>query len=88
LHQCREKARGDEKNLKMFVLGAERTPPMQSLLGYHFDELKVFVKVSNEERIVLVGLPSVCNASREIVVISKIPLTISCVCCRSDILFV
>jgi hypothetical protein len=45
VHQCREKARGDEKNLKMFVLGAERTPPMQSLLGYHFEELKVFVKV-------------------------------------------
>lgn len=43
--QCREKARGDEKNLQKFVLGAERTAPMQSLLGYHFEELKVFVKV-------------------------------------------
>jgi hypothetical protein len=43
--QCREKARGEEKNLQKFVLGVERTQPMQSLLGYHFDELKVFVKV-------------------------------------------
>jgi len=40
-----EKARGEEKSLSKFVLGIEKTKPMQSILGYHFGELKEFVKV-------------------------------------------
>jgi DNA polymerase delta subunit 1 len=44
--RCRDKARGEEKNLSKFVLGVEKTEPMQSLLGYHFDQVKEFVKVS------------------------------------------
>jgi DNA polymerase delta subunit 1 len=43
--RCRDKARGEEKNLSKFVLGVEKTVPMQSLLGYHFDQVKEFVKV-------------------------------------------
>ncbi|KAJ1440146.1 DNA polymerase family B-domain-containing protein [Ochromonadaceae sp. CCMP2298] len=43
--RCRDKARGEEKNLSKFVLGVEKTEPMQSLLGYHFDQVKEFVKV-------------------------------------------
>jgi hypothetical protein len=42
----KERARGaDEKQLATFVLAVEKTIPMQSLLGYHFDESKPFVKV-------------------------------------------
>jgi len=41
----KEKARGDEKTLKSLVLGIEKTKPMQSLVGYHGDEKKEFVKV-------------------------------------------
>lgn len=47
----REKARGDEKNLTQFVLGIDRTPPMQSILGYHFNETKPFIKVESLFRI-------------------------------------
>lgn len=36
--RIREKARGEEKNLNQFVLGIEKTAPLQSILGYHFDE--------------------------------------------------
>ncbi len=45
-NKIREKARGDEKNLKSFVLAIHKTEPMQSLVGYHADEKKVFIKVS------------------------------------------
>jgi len=44
--QLREKARGEEKQLKSFVLGIEKTEMMQSLVGYHFEEKKQFLKVS------------------------------------------
>ena len=43
--QIRDKARGDEKQLQKFVLSCQKTIPMQSLLGYHFDEVKEFVKI-------------------------------------------
>lgn len=42
----REKARGEEKNINKYVLGVEKTVPMQSILGYHFDETKEFIKVN------------------------------------------
>jgi hypothetical protein len=42
----RDKARGEEKSLKNFVLGIEKTEPMQSLVGYHFDEKREFLKVT------------------------------------------
>jgi DNA polymerase delta subunit 1 len=44
--RMKEKARGEEKSLKSFVLGIERTEPMQSLVGFHGDEKRRFVKVS------------------------------------------
>ena len=39
-----------------FVLGAEKTAPMQSLYGYHFDELKEFVKVIYSPVLILMSL--------------------------------
>jgi hypothetical protein len=44
-YQLREKARGEEKQLKSFVLGIEKTEKLQSLVGYHFEEKKEFLKV-------------------------------------------
>lgn len=41
----KEKARGDEKNLKNLVIGITKTEPMQSLVGYQFDDKKEYVKV-------------------------------------------
>jgi DNA polymerase delta subunit 1 len=41
----KEKARGDEKKLSKFILGVEKTKPMQSILGYHFGEVREFVKI-------------------------------------------
>ncbi len=41
----KEKARGDEKLLKTLVLGVEKTEPLQSLVGYHFEEKREFLKV-------------------------------------------
>eukprot|EP01038_Epipyxis_sp_PR26KG_P010428 gene10428-14008_t len=43
--RTKEKARGDEKNLSSFVLGVKRTEPMQSILGYHFNETKEFIQI-------------------------------------------
>lgn len=43
----KEKARGDEKRLTTFVLGIEKAPAMQSLLGYHFGTTRDFIKVFN-----------------------------------------
>jgi len=43
--RLREKARGDEKKLSKFVLGIEKAPGRQSLLGYHFDSARDFIKV-------------------------------------------
>ena len=45
-HRMKEKARGEEKKLNKFVLGIERAPGRQSLLGYHFNETRDFIKVS------------------------------------------
>jgi hypothetical protein len=42
----RDKARGEEKSLKNFVLGIEKTEPLQSLVGYHFNEKREFLKVT------------------------------------------
>ena len=42
----KEKARGDEKKLNKFVLGIEKIPAKQSLLGYHFNETRDFIKVN------------------------------------------
>lgn len=43
--KLRERARGEEKNLENFVIKVEKTQPMQSLMGYHFDQKRYFVKV-------------------------------------------
>jgi DNA polymerase delta subunit 1 len=43
--RLREKARGDEKKLTKFVLGIEKCPGRQSLLGYHFSSARDFIKV-------------------------------------------
>lgn len=43
--KIKEKARGADKNLKQCILGIEKTQPMQSILGYHFDETKEFIKI-------------------------------------------
>ena len=43
--QMKERARGDEKKLNQFVLGIEKAASMQSLLGYHFDTTRDFIKV-------------------------------------------
>lgn len=45
-NKLREKARGaEDKTLKSFCLGIQRTEPLQSLVGYHADEKKTFLKV-------------------------------------------
>lgn len=56
----REKARGDEKQLKSLVLGLERTPPMQSLVGYHSNDVKEFVKI-------YVAMPSLVPGTKRLV---------------------
>jgi DNA polymerase delta subunit 1 len=43
--KVKEKARGQDKNLKQCILGIEKTQPMQSILGYHFNETKEFIKI-------------------------------------------
>lgn len=58
--RVREKARGDEKNLSQFVLGIEKTAPMQSILGYHFNETKEFIKI-------YVAMPSLIPAVKRLI---------------------
>ena len=41
----KSKARGDERKLNTCVIGVQRVPNKQSLLGYHFDTTKDFIKV-------------------------------------------
>ena len=43
--RVRERARGDEKRLSSFVLGITKIKEHQSLLGYHFDARRDFIKV-------------------------------------------
>ena len=43
--RMKEKAKGDEKKLGKTVLGVEKVSGLQSLLGYHFDTTRDFVKV-------------------------------------------
>jgi DNA polymerase delta subunit 1 len=43
--KAREKLRGDEKRLNTCVLGIERMEKQQSLLGYHFEETRDFIKI-------------------------------------------
>jgi DNA polymerase delta subunit 1 len=41
----RDKSRGEEKNLKNFVLGVEKTEPLQSLMGFQGDKKREFLKI-------------------------------------------
>ncbi|RYY86688.1 hypothetical protein EON63_05385 [archaeon] len=43
----RERARGEEKGLRAFVLGVEVQPAgqWQSIMGYHFNDSKLFIKI-------------------------------------------
>ena len=43
--KMKEKARGEEKKIIKYVLGIERSPDKQSLLGYHFNAKKEFLKI-------------------------------------------
>jgi hypothetical protein len=43
--QTKDRARGDEKRLTSCVLGVERVANQQSLLGYHHNQTKDFIKV-------------------------------------------
>ena len=43
--KIKERARGDEKKLTKCILGTERVRAKQSLLGYHFDTTRDFMKV-------------------------------------------
>jgi len=41
----RDKARGEEKKLHSFVVGVEKVDGKQSLVGFHFNQAKEFLKV-------------------------------------------
>jgi hypothetical protein len=41
----KEKARGDERKLSQLVLGIDKVSGLQSILGYHFNETRDFIKV-------------------------------------------
>lgn len=56
----KEKARGDEKQLKSLVLGVQRTEPLQSLVGYHFEEKREFVKI-------YVAMPSLVPGAKRLI---------------------
>lgn len=43
--RIKDRARGDEKRLSKCILGTERVGGKQSLLGYHFDTTRVFLKI-------------------------------------------
>lgn len=47
----REKARGDEKSLSQFVLEIEKVNGKQSLVGFHFGEDRVFLKVISSREV-------------------------------------
>jgi hypothetical protein len=44
--KMKDRARGEEKKLQAFILALERCSSKQSLLGYHFDSTRDFVKVN------------------------------------------
>ena len=41
----KDRARGEEKKLSKFILGIEPVHKMQSLQGYHFNNVRDFIKV-------------------------------------------
>lgn len=43
--RMKEKARGEEKKISESVLAIQKISGLQSLLGYHFDEVRDFIKV-------------------------------------------
>jgi DNA polymerase delta subunit 1 len=43
--RLKERTRGEERKLNTCVIGIEKAKDMQSLLGYHFDTTKDFIKV-------------------------------------------
>lgn len=44
--QMRDRARGDEKALKSYILGIEKAhPDLKSIMGYHLEDNKEFVRV-------------------------------------------
>ena len=57
--QVKSKARGEERKLNTCVLGVERIPNKQSLLGYHFDTTKDFVRVHVAMPSMIAGLKRV-----------------------------
>eukprot|EP01031_Cornospumella_fuschlensis_P034500 gene34500-41770_t len=60
--RMRERARGDEKGLKTFVLGVEVQPAgqWQSIMGYHFNEPKLFLKI-------YVAMPSLVPSCKRLI---------------------
>jgi DNA polymerase delta subunit 1 len=56
----RDKARGDEKQLKTFVLAVHKTEPLQSLVGYHFEEKRQFLKI-------FVAMPSLVPGTKRVI---------------------
>jgi DNA polymerase delta subunit 1 len=55
--RIKERARGDEKRLTKCILGTERVRAKQSLLGYHFETTRDFLKV-------YVAMPSLIPATK------------------------
>jgi DNA polymerase delta subunit 1 len=55
--QIRDRARGDEKKLSSCVLSIERVRNHQSLLGYHGDNTRDFIKV-------FMAMPSLVPAAK------------------------
>lgn len=55
--KIKERARGDEKKLTKCILGTERVRAKQSLLGYHFETTRDFLKV-------YVAMPSLIPATK------------------------
>jgi DNA polymerase delta subunit 1 len=58
--RVKERARGDEKKASKCVLGIERIPSRQSLLGYQFETSKDFLKI-------YVAMPSMVPSAKRIV---------------------
>ena len=57
--RMKEKSRGEEKKIATHVLGIEKVASKQSLLGYHFQQTKDFIKV-------FVAVPSQIAAMKRI----------------------
>lgn len=57
--RMKEKSRGEEKKIPTHVLGIEKVAAKQSLLGYHFQQTKDFIKV-------FVAVPSQIAAMKRI----------------------